>query len=300
MVASTKQVMLRDLSAPLLGRTTRLLDQAVEGLLHARRVTGFLRGRAEFQGRPSDVFISSYPRSGTTWTQWILHLLRGGAPEFVHINQVCPWFERSLAIGEFEARDLEAFSSPRVFKSHLPREWLPDGARYIYIERDGLDVLTSYYHFYRAYLRFEGTFAEFFDRFLEGRLQYGSWFKHVAGWRALEQEANLLIVRYEEMLSAPEAHVRKFADFLGWDVDESRIRAVLDASTFEEMKRREPQFDHATALALERGVVPKSFIRKGQSGDGNRSLSEDQMRLFERKRRSARPGRELRLPAFLR
>lgn len=286
--------------APVLRRTTRVLDHALEGISHLRRLAGFLRGRAEFRVRESDVFISSYPRSGTTWTQYTLHLLRGGSPDFVHINQVCPWYERSLATGEYTCGDFEALESPRVFKSHLPREWLPDGARYIYLERDGLDVLTSYFHFYRAYLRFDGDFADFFDRFLEGKLQYGSWFKHVAGWHAVQDDPNVRIVRYEKMLANPQAFIQSFSEFLGWNVDRTRIETVLKETQFEQMKLREPQFDHATAIALERGIVPKSFIRQGTSGKGTRELSAQQMTLFERKRSGARPGREFRLPSFLR
>ncbi|MBW2191981.1 MAG: sulfotransferase domain-containing protein, partial [Deltaproteobacteria bacterium] len=104
-------------------------------------------------------------------------------PDPAHLTKVSPWFERSLAIGELTASDLKRFPSPRVFKSHLPREWLPDGARYIYVERDGVDVLVSYFHFYCAYLGFEGTLDDFHRRFMDGRVQYGSWFDHVAGWR---------------------------------------------------------------------------------------------------------------------
>ncbi len=291
---------MQGISGPLLEGTTTLIDNVVEGLQHVRRLAGFLRGRAEFAVRPSDVFISSYPRSGTTWTQWILHLLKGGSRDFAHISQVCPWYERSLAIGELKADDYAAMESPRIFKSHLPYQWLPHGARYIYLERNGLDVATSYYHFYCSYLRFEGNFEQFFEQFLNGDLQYGSWFKHVAGWREVRERDDILWLRYEKMLASPEEHIRKIATFLDWDVSEARISEVLEASQFSEMKRREAQFDHATAIALERGVVPKSFIRKGKSGDGEGQLSERQLRAFDDARATARAGREFRLPAFLR
>jgi len=258
---------------------TSALDVAVRNLDNARRITNFLRGRMEFEVRSTDVFISSYPRSGTTLTQWILYLLtHEEQPDPAHLTKASPWFERSLAIGELTASDLERLPSPRVFKSHLPRRWLPDGARYIYVERDGLDVLVSYFHFYRSYLRFEGTLDDFYGRFIDGRVQYGSWFEHVAGWRERASDPDVLIVRYEDLLSDRKGSIERIVEFLEWERDERWVDRAVIESSFDAMKRRESIFDHATALLLERGVSPQSFVRTGQSGRGEGALSDAQVR----------------------
>ncbi len=282
---------LQKTASRVLGAATSALDVAVRNLDNARRIANFLRGRIEFDVRPTDVFISSYPRSGTTLTQWILHLLaHEEQPDPAHLTKVSPWFERSLAIGELSGSDLERFPSPRVFKSHLPRAWLPDGARYIYVERDGLDVLVSYFHFYRAYLGFDGTLDDFYRRFMDGRVQYGSWFDHVAGWRAHESNADVLVVRYEDLLTDRKAAIERIVAFLGWDRSEHWVDRAVIESSFDAMKRRESVFDHATALLLERGVSPQSFLRTGESGRGADALSEAQTR--EIRERSSK-GREL-------
>lgn len=279
---------------------TVALEAAVRNLENARRIANFVRGKLEFEARPSDVFISSYPRSGTTLTQWILYLLTHEAqPDPEHLTRVSPWFERSLAIGELTAADFERFASPRVFKSHLPREWLPDGARYIYVERDVADVLVSYYHFYRAYLGFDGSLKDFYARFVEGRVQYGSWYEHVAGWRAHAGDPDVLLVRYEHLLKDRKAAIQGIVAFLGWDCDERWIdRAVLESS-FDAMKHRESIFDHATALLLERGVSPHSFLRTGTTGSGATELSDAQKRGLRERGWSARRLAVRRLAAFL-
>jgi len=270
---------LQKTASRVLGAATSAIDIAVRNLDNARRIANFLRGRMELEVRPTDVFISSYPRSGTTLTQWILYLLtHEEQPDPAHLTKVSPWFERSLAIGELTASDLERFPSPRVFKSHLPRQWLPDGARYIYVERDGLDVLVSYFHFYRAYLGFEGTLDDFYGRFMDGRVQYGSWFEHVAGWRERASDPDVLIVRYEDLLNERKASIERIVDFLGWDRSEGWVDRAVIESSFDAMKRRESVFDHATALLLERGVNPQSFLRSGQSGRGVDALSDAQAR----------------------
>jgi hypothetical protein len=168
----------------------------------ALRIARYLRGRVQFKVRADDLFISSYPRSGTTWLQHIAHTLRsGGDSGFAHIADVVPWFERSLALGRCSAADLDHLPSPRVFKSHLPRAWLPRGARYVYVRRDGRDVAVSYFHFYRSHLGFSGSFDQFFEHFLRGDLQYRSWFKHVAGWQRFAADPAQLILDYDALRS---------------------------------------------------------------------------------------------------
>ncbi len=291
---------LKKTASRILGAASDALDLAARNLDNAGRITKFLRGRMELEVRESDVFISSYPRSGTTLTQWILYLLTHDAqPDPTHLTKVSPWFERSLAIGELRASDLESFPSPRIFKSHLPREWLPDGARYIYVVRDGLDVLLSYFHFYRAYLGFEGSLDEFHQRFVEGRLQYGSWFDHVAGWRARASDPNVRIVRYEDLLSDRKASIQGIVEFLEWDCDEQCVDRAVIESSFDAMKKRESVFDHATALLLERGVSPESFLRTGESGRGAGALTDAQAREIRERSSTGRRLAIRGLPAFL-
>ena len=233
----------------------------------------------EFEVRPTDVFISSYPRSGTTLTQWILYLLtHEEQPDPAHLTKVSPWFERSLAIGELSASTWSASRRPGCSRAICRDNGFPMERRYIYVERDGLDVLVSYFHFYRAYLGFEGTLDDFYDRFMDGRVQYGSWFEHVAGWRERASDPDVLIVRYEDLLNDRKASIERIVEFLDWDrTTDGSDRAVIESS-FEAMKRRESVFDHATALLLERGVSPQSFLRSGQSGAGADVLNDEQAR----------------------
>ena len=160
----------------------------------------------------------------------------------------------------------------------MPKEWLPSGARYVYVERDVYDVLVSYFHFYRAYLGFQGTLDDFYARFMEGQVQYGSWFEHVAGWRSHAGDSDVLLVRYEDLLKDRRSSIIRIAHFLGWDRDERWIDRVVIESSFDAMKRRESLFDHATALLLERGVSPRSFLRSGRAGGGEAELSDTQRR----------------------
>ena len=48
----------------------------------------------KFPMRPDDVFIVSFPKSGTTWMQQIVKLLRnGGQPDNIKLDRSIPWLE---------------------------------------------------------------------------------------------------------------------------------------------------------------------------------------------------------------
>lgn len=275
----------------------RLADRCGDSL----RVARFLRGLRAYRARADDVFISSYPRSGTTWMQLIVHLLRGGDASFGHISHVVPWFERSLALGRLSAADLGRIAAPRTFKSHLPHAWLPRGARYLYVHRDGRDVVVSYYHFYRSHLGFVGSFDDFFARFMRGDLQYRSWFDHVADWqRAARRNPAVCVVAYEDLLRDPERTLRAVAAACGTSPSPGRIREVLELASFDAMKRAEDKFDHAAGepdSAAPRG----RFVRRGEAGAHFEVLRDVQRAAFARRLAAPRVRRlpELRLAAFL-
>src|SRR5262245_58958940 len=110
---------------------------------------GFQKGLA-FKPHPSDVLISPYAKSGTTWLQQIVHGLRTrGGMDFDEITAITPWIEIAYDIGW----DLEApqVAEPRVYKSHLDWYNIPKGARYIWSVRHPYHVLVSFYRFFEGW-----------------------------------------------------------------------------------------------------------------------------------------------------
>ncbi len=99
-----------------------------------------------FQLDPDMYTISSYPKSGTTWLQQIVHQLRtGGDNRFDEINDVIPWLECVNSVSVVS----ELPYRPKVFKTHLHyEELIPFGGKHIYIMRNPEDSLWSNFHFY--------------------------------------------------------------------------------------------------------------------------------------------------------
>jgi hypothetical protein len=246
-------------------------------------VTGWIHQRVrhlEFTPRSDDVFIVTYPRSGTTWLQMILYqLTTDGEINFPHVAEFCPWFERSVC----SARGFELRPSPRLFKSHLSYSRTPKGpGKYIYVAREGKDVALSYYHLYCRYNGYEGTFDEFFELFLKGKTSFGCWFQHVKGWWQYRDAPNVLFLTYEQLKSDFDGSLRQIADFCGWEISPEKLSRVRQRSSFAFMKQHEQKFDPALETLWEQGVKLKSFLRNGCVGEGAMTLTEEQSAQFEK------------------
>lgn len=231
----------------------------------------------EFVVEPDDIFIVTYPRSGTTWLQMILHqLTSNGDLNFNHISERIPWFERFLRYEE----KLPDLPHPRIFKSHMAYSGFQSipkgGCRYIYVLRNPGDVLVSYYHFYASHLGFKGTFDQFYDMFMKGRVRYGSWFKHVRDWGTHSKNNNIMFLRFEDLKEDLEREIRKIADFCEIKVQEERMPGILEECSFKCMKENQSKFDYITEVLVEAGIESGSFIRSGNVGDSKEYLNEDQ------------------------
>jgi peroxiredoxin len=234
---------------------------------------------SQFVPRPDDIFVVTYPRSGTTWMQMILYqLTTNGNMDFDHICQVCPWLERALRSGT----DLDSLPAPRIFKSHLSHRQIPKGpCKYLYVVRDGKDVAVSYYHFHQTHMRYTGSFEEFYEQFLKGELANGSWLRHVEGWWRRRKDANVLVLHYEDLVHDLEGAVRRIIAFLGLEVSPERFPHVLERCSFAYMKVHEHQLDPLTEMLYEQGFQLNSHLRQGQVGGGKEQLTAEQAARFD-------------------
>ena len=93
---------------------------------------------------PDDVWVVSYPKSGTTWMAQIVRLIRNnGVQDDVKIDEAVPYLE-GLSI--FPEINVDSLPRPRAFKSHMPYDFCPCGppnttpCKYIYVMRNPKDV----------------------------------------------------------------------------------------------------------------------------------------------------------------
>jgi len=219
---NTIEPIVKKVGSSVLKGSNKLLKGCIKVLSDIACEMDFKAGYLDFVSRPDDIFVVTYPRSGTTWMQMILYqITTDGNMDFTHICEVSPWFERFLSFNVMEGKDFEKFSSPRVIKSHLPFQEIPKGpGKYIYVARSGKDVAVSYYHLYKSHLHFQGSFDDFYKLFIKGKVLFGSWFKHVADWKKHRDDQNVLFLEYEDLLKDFGTCLQKIIKFCGIELSQ--------------------------------------------------------------------------------
>lgn len=261
---------------------TAVLMPSVQKLRRAHKRLNMLQYRMDYDGSPDDIFIVTYPRSGTTWLQMVLYqLTTDGAMHFAHIDEVSPFLEVTLIPRRRKISDLPA--TPRVVKSHLAYHEIPKGpGKYIYCVRNGLDVIVSYHHHSRKYVQGMAglSLSEFFSRFMAGRVLYGSWFEHVAGWLRNKDRLNVLVLTYEELSADLEAGVKRIADFCGITIDPAAMPRILERCSFAFMREHDARFAGGP-LHRNPGAPETPFIRQGQVGGWQKELDARSVTEFQ-------------------
>lgn len=94
----------------------------------------------------SDVFIATFPKVGTTVLQQIAHQLRAGGEDwdFAEISDVAPWFESLIDFDREKDLCADQKFSPRLFKSHLCYDALPQGCKVITVLREPAKVFCLF------------------------------------------------------------------------------------------------------------------------------------------------------------
>ena len=220
-----------------------------------------------------DVMLASYPRSGSTWTRFILaEILARESSGFDNVNHFIPEMGIQWAAAEVIP------GGGRLVKTHEP--YRKEYKRAIYLVRDGRDAMFSQYSREKelgiVYLDFDGYLSEF----LQGKIAgYGGWHQHVNSWldSPLARTGDLLVIRFEEMRKEMEGAIAAMLNFLGLTVDLGTIRDAVANNTLDRMREKENAAQKLHKSDSEEG----RFVRKGSVAGWRDKLTETQLRLID-------------------
>lgn len=215
---------------------------------------------------PDDIFICSYPKSGNTWAKFLLANLRYPDENITFAN-----LEKKIpAIYYYKCRPEKA-DRPRLIKSHEAFE--PRYPRVIYLVRDPRDVVVSLYHYAikRKIIDESYGIERYANEFLTGNVNreyFGSWGEHVGSWLgARRDDADFLVLRYEDMLQDTPQALHRMAQFIGLKSTPEQINNAVDSSAFDKLQTIEAtQSKNPLIGGALLGRKDLRFIRRGQAG----------------------------------
>lgn len=185
----------------------------------------------------ADVMLASYPRSGNTWTKFMLaELLTGAEVDFSSNEDVVPMIGRHLQAPRLLPGD------GRLIKTHEP--YRRNYGRAIYLVRDVRDVALSFRKLRIVEGFSEESFEDFLVRFVRGSTGgFGSWQAHVTSWlAAADLSSDILVLHYEELIDDTVTKLDDMARFLDLSVDDTRLREIVENNRPAKMRNRKTQY----------------------------------------------------------
>lgn len=253
----------------------------------------------EFKFRDDDIIISTWGKAGTTWMQQIVgQLVFGGTDD--NVCKLSPWVD--LRINPPNLLDLlESQTHRRFLKTHLAVDALvfSPRAKYIYVGRDGRDVVMSMYNhhasanqiWYDMLNKTPGLVGPpierptedvraYFDEWIErdGHPWWPFW-ENVRSWWEIRGLPNVLLVHYANLKRDMVGEIRRIAAFLEFHIEVEAWRGILGRCTFDYMKKNAKNVVPAEGVWLEGG--PERFIHKGVNGQWRGVLNADDIAKYE-------------------
>jgi len=283
------------------------------------------RAALAYKPRPDDLFIATYPKCGTTWVQNIVAcIFRNGKPfyTFLEFMMGTPYLEM---VG---VKAVEMMKRPGAIKVHLPYGLTPRSteAKYIFVARNPKDTLVSFYHHTEnipGYNFKDGAFDDYFELFIDGKVDYGDYFDCLLSWYEHRNDPNVLFITYEQLKKDPRTYVLKIAEFMDpkykkalLENDERVLNDVIHHTSFSYMKEhmmkalnemlslpKESIINHPDLPPEMRELLQKdvfeskdtknTFFRKGVVGDWKNYFSPSQSARLEKKYRERTLGTDI-------
>jgi aryl sulfotransferase len=255
----------------------------------------------DFRFRDDDIVIATYGKSGTTWMQQMIgQMLFGGDPSLI-VSEMSPWLDLRVPPKEVKLPAVEAQTHRRFVKTHLPADALvfSPKAKYIYIGRDGRDVVWSLYnHHSNANQRWydalnlspglvgppiappPADIRQYWHDWLD-RDGYPFWslWESARSWWAIRDLPNVRLIHFNHLKRDLAGQMRRIASFLNIKVEESRWPAIEEYCSFDWMKRNAAKSAPVGGTFWDGGA--EVFINKGVNGRWSEILTPAESAEYE-------------------
>jgi aryl sulfotransferase len=255
----------------------------------------------DFKFRDDDIVISTYAKSGTTWMQQMIGQMLLGPDADLEVAELSPWLDIRIPPKAVKLPVVEAQTHRRFLKTHLPVDALvfSPKAKYIYIGRDGRDVLWSFYnHHFNAndtwyaalndtpgrvgppIERPPGDIRQYWRDWLSrDGYPFWSFWDNVRSWWEIRALPNVMLVHFADLKRDMSGQMRRLAAFLDIAIDEAKWPTIAEYCSFDWMKAHATKSVPLGGAFWDAGAAV--FIHKGVNGRWTDVLSREEAAEYE-------------------
>ncbi|XP_012528038.2 sulfotransferase 1C4 [Monomorium pharaonis] len=240
-----------------------------------------------FEIRPDDTWIVTYPRSGTTVTQELVWLVANDMnfdeAHRRYLLERFPFVEIGAILdGNIMVKDVpdrvnteknsvefvHEKPSPRFIKSHMPLELLPtvvnSTCKIIYVARNPRDVVVSWYNFQKTLVHFQyqGTFEQFCDNFMNNHTLWSPYWEHIKEAWGMRHRKNMMFLFYEDLIKDLPRNIKEIATFFDKTYDDEQIAKLVEHLKIENF-RKNPMVNQPSPDVV---MQAEMFVRQGTTG----------------------------------
>ena len=178
---------------------------------------------------------------------------------------------------------------PRLIKSHLNFDFyqkqmeIYPHMKIINLYRNPKDTMVSLFKYSKEHLltgKFTGTWDQFFDLAIQGKLFLGDFFDFTSKWYKFNKERkNSLVIKYEDMKQDRRGHILKIAKFMGCEVSDKVVDYILQKTSVSVMQNEVNSVPQKQNFP----VQGPNLVRKGEVGDWMNYFSKEQSELVDAK-----------------
>jgi aryl sulfotransferase len=268
--------------------------------MHNHHIDSTVWNDIEF--RDDDIVISTYAKSGTSWMQQIVSQLIFQGQKGLPVAEMSPWVDLRVPPKEVKLPGIEAQTHRRFMKTHLPVDALvfSEKAKYIYIGRDGRDVMWSLHNhhatandmWYDALNKTPGRVgpeigkpseskADYFTNWLDNDgAPFWPFWENVKSWWELRNLPNVKLVHFADLKHDMPGQIADIAKFLEIEVSDDVMKNILHQCSFDYMKHNASAATPLGGAFWDGGA--KTFIHKGTNGRWKEELPEAESIRYEK------------------
>lgn len=189
----------------------------------------------------SDIYLVEFPKSGITWLSTIIaniNLIESNSKQratYYNIQQLIPDIHMNRNILD---EPMWSIPSCRFIKSHY--EWCPFYNYVVYLVRNPVSVMNSYYHYTKMLNQFRGGLEEFVK---DRRYGIEAWKSHVHSWLLRgDSSQRVHMVKYEDLKKNPVDTIQSLYNNFGIEIEAETVNVSVELSSFEKMQQSEGRY----------------------------------------------------------